>query len=311
MIATVTRRRFLAISAAATAVASRGRADRQMMRWRGSAFGADASILLAGLDGSAARSLFAAVEAEVDRLEALFSLHRHDSQISRLNQAGRLSGADPAMAEVLRLAGHVHVATGGAFDPTVQPLWTLHASAARLGQAPAAGVIAEALSRSGWTKLAVSEDRIAFAESGMAITLNGIAQGYAADRIRDLLRSRGMTNVLIDMGEIAALGRHPDGEFWRVGVAAPDGTAVREIPISDRALATSAPLGTLLDPAGRVGHIIDPRTGQPGGLWRLVSVSASSAALADALSTGFCLMPRKAIDVVLSDHPDARLEALI
>ena len=137
------------------------------------------------------------------------------------------------------------------------------------------------------------------------------AQGYIADRLAGLLRSRGLVDVLIDTGEIKALGHRADGEPWRAGIALPDGTPVARTMLSDRALATSAPLATLLDPRRGAGHILDPRTGEPAARWRLASVSAPRAALADALSTAFCLMDRRAIDRALAYHPRATLEALV
>ena len=45
------------------------------------------------------------------------------------------------------------------------------------------------------------------------------------------------------------------------GVADPDGRIVRRLTLSDRALATSAPKGTVLDPSGELGHIFDPERG--------------------------------------------------
>ena len=84
----------------------------------------------------------------------------------------------------------------------------------------------------------------------------------------------------------------------------------RELALRDRALATSAPLGTVLDAAGAVGHIIDPKSGRPAGSqWRQISVSAPLAAVADALSTAACLMPdRAAIEAACGTAGDARLE---
>ena len=86
----------------------------------------------------------------------------------------------------------------------------------------------------------------------------------------------------------------------------------RSRALTNRALATSAPLGTTLDGAGRLSHIIDPRQGtltRPA--LRQISVSAPSAALADALSTGLCLATgapeaRRMLDKI----PEAHLEAL-
>ena len=104
----------------------------------------------------------------------------------------------------------------------------------------------------------------------MALTLNGIGQGYVADRVAALLEAEGLTNILIDTGEFRALGGHPQGGAWPVKLAQGGTVALR-----GRALATSAPLGTTFDQAGRIGHILDPRSGRPvAGVWQAVSVSA-------------------------------------
>jgi len=310
------RRRFLAISAATVVLPGTlrpgdGRAAAPVARWRGTALGAGAAMTLVGLDDTAARPVFAALEAEIERLETLFSLYRADSALARLNRDGRLAAPAPEILELLSLSDALHRATEGAFDPTIQPLWQLHAQAASENRDPTAGELAEGLALSGWGKLRFSAREVAFARPGMAMTFNGIAQGYIADRVAALLRGRGLTDVLVDMGEIVALGRRPDGSAWRAGLATPEGAIVREVRLAERALATSAPLGTLLDRAGRVGHILDPRSGRPGGHWRLVSVAAGRAALADGLSTACCLLPRPAIDAALAAHSDASLEALL
>ncbi len=142
----------------------------------------------------------------------------------------------------------------------------------------------------------------------MAMTLNGIAQGYITDRVADLLRRRGFDNVLVDMGEIVGLGQRGDGGAWRIGVSTPDGRIVHRTTLSDRALATSSPMGTLFDDDGNVGHILDPLRGVPIAVRELVSVSADRAALADALSTAFCIMDDAEAAAALEVHPTARLE---
>jgi len=127
----------------------------------------------------------------------------------------------------------------------------------------------------------------------MALTLNGIAQGFIADKVAAFFRAQGVENVMVNTGEIMAVGRAPDGNPWPVTIAHSDGQIV---PLSNAAIATSAPLGTTFDAAGAIGHILDPRTGQHGGLWAQISVAATSAALADGLSTAFCLMDTAEID---------------
>ena len=141
----------------------------------------------------------------------------------------------------------------------------------------------------------------------MQLTFNGIAQGYAADRIATLIRAEGFRDVLIDMGEIVGLGHRPTGDPWRADIVLPNGMHVATQALSDRALATSSPAGTLI--GGGKPHIVNPSGQAP--LWQLASVSAPHAALADALSTAFCLMDCPAIDRALTVFPQARLEALV
>ena len=307
----LTRRRFLAISAAAAALPSKSSRAAPIARWTGSALGATASIVLAGLYRAEAGKIFESVERELERLEGIFSLYRADSLLVHLNRTGRLRFPPPALIDLLDLSRSLCSSTDGAFDPSIQPLWLLHAARAGEGRRPSAEEIDRTRRRCGWEGLEYSRHEVSFKRAGMALTFNGIAQGYIADRIAGLLRRSGLTDVLIDMGEIAALGRREDATPWRAAIALPDGKIVKRLKLRERALATSGPLGTLLDPAGRIGHIMDPRSGRATGHWQLVSVSAGRAALADGLSTAFCLMSRDAIASSLRSHPEASLEVLV
>lgn len=289
----LSRRRFLSISAAACAsgLPTAGRAHV----WQGRGLGGAVSVRLEGLAPGAAARVERRITQELERTERLFSLHR-DSDLARLNRDGRLAYPAEDFLELCALAGQVHLATGGAFDPTVQAIWR----AAQQG-----GDLAQAEDLTGWDRLRIERQEIRL-ERGMALTFNGIAQGWAADRIAALLRSEGLRNVLIDMGEIVGLGGRAPGQPWRVGIAGPIGQDLRQIGLTDRALATSSPMGTVM-PDGR-GHILHPRGQAP--VWSTVSVSAPSAAVADALSTAFCLMPFSSIVPALQALPGARCEVL-
>jgi thiamine biosynthesis lipoprotein len=153
--------------------------------------------------------------------------------------------------------------------------------------------------------LRIDDDRVSFARRGMAATLNGIAQGYVTDRVADLLRNEGMTSVLVDMGEVFAMGRHPDGRPWRVGL--PDsgkkaGSAAT-LEVADSAVATSASHGTNFDPIGRFGHIFDPLTGRCMERSLSVTVTAPDATTADALSTALVAIPVERVPAMLSEMP--------
>lgn len=282
------RRRFLTLSAAALAPCP-GHA-RTMSEWQGNGLGTTLTLRLLGSDPHHARATFARVEAEITRIESLASLHR-DSALTRLNRDGHLAWPSPDLLHLLSLVDQVHTATEGAFDPTVQPLWLALAAGADTNKAR---------NLIGWQRVRRSPTEVIL-DHGQALTLNGIAQGWAADRIALLLRAQGFTDALIDMGEIAALG----DAAWPARIASADGTVLADIRLTNRALATSSPSGTLVN--GQP-HILGPH-GQPPS-WHTVSVSASSAAVADALSTAFCLMDRPALDRALTAFPDARIEAL-
>lgn len=311
-LSTITRRRFVAISAAALGAAIAGLpvadAATPPTRWRGVALGAEASITLRHPE---AERIIAACRAEIARLERIFSLYDARSALSRLNARGRLDAPPFELLELLGQCGAIHAATGGLFDPTVQPLWAAYAEAFAGGRAPDVETIGRALERVGWSGVAAEPGRIAFARPGMALTLNGIAQGYVADRVAALLRAEGLTDVLVNTGEMRALGGHPDGGAWPVSFDDGRGRPAGSMELRDAALASSAPLGTAFDAEGRVGHILDPRSGRPAAsAWRLVSVTARTAALADGLSTALCLMTRAEIDGTLAHFPDARLAYL-
>lgn len=280
-----TRRRMLTILAGAAMIPVLGTpAIARATNWRGIALGAEARIIL---DHPNADTLIPRAVAEIQRLENIFSLYLPDSQLSRLNQNGVLKNPAFELIELLSTCSILHSKTGGAFDPTIQTLWSLYARQHSLGSAPTKDQIATALADTGWRHITFSADAVAFDRKNMSLTLNGIAQGFIADKITDLFRENGVSNVLVNTGEISALGFATKGSPWLIKLDDNTGT---KVPLTNAAIATSAPLGTAFDAEGKVGHIIDPRTGLPGGNWSQISVVSHSAAEADGLSTAFCLM---------------------
>jgi FAD:protein FMN transferase len=284
------RRRFLTLTAAALCPLSAHAAE-----WQSTGLGAMLSLRLVGGSPAQARRAFRKVEQDIARIEATASLYR-DSSLTRLNRDGHLAHPAPDFYALLTLAGEVHNATAGAFDPTVQPLWRAIAMG---GDQTAAQRLV------GWTQVTLTLQDIRLAP-GQALTLNGIAQGWAADRIAAILRAEGFGNALIDMGEVQALGSRQDGQPWQARITDQNAQPLADIALSNRALATSSPRGTLIG-AGQP-HILGPK-GQPPQ-WQTVSVSAESAAVADALSTAFTLMDCPAITTALVHFPDAKLETL-
>ena len=295
-----TRRRFITISAAAaglTLLSPRARqAETPLLHvWRGTALGADAMLLLHHPDPAVAEALIQDSLAEVARLERQLSLYDPNSALVRLNRQGALDDPPLDLLRVMNESARYHALTGGAFDVTVQPLWDLYAAHFERPDADPAGpparAVAAALTRVGQHRVSLAAERIEFVPD-TAVTLNGIGQGYITDRVVALLRARGIAHALVDMGETRAIGGHPDGGPWRVGLDDPfaPGNVAEQIPLADHAVATSGGYGTLFDAAGRFNHIFDPSDGSTSHTFAAVSVIAPEATMADALSTAFSVM---------------------
>lgn len=309
MTAMLSRRRFIRISAASAGLLAvpfgRAKADASLITWRGTMLGADATIKIHHQDAHVAERLVETACAEARRLERLFSLYLQDSALVELNRTGVLVAPPTELVDLLQASLRYAEMTGGAFDPTVQPLWLLYADHFSRPDAdpngPPQSAVQAALARVGYGRLHVSRDRIAMPR-GSAITLNGIAQGYVTDKIVELLRSQGVAHSLVDMGEARAIGPRPDGRPWDVGIADPDfaGRTAATVPIVDRAVSTSGSYGFQFDSAGRFNHLFDPPTGGCAGRYRSVTTVSANATAADAMSTAFSLMPESQIRSLLA-----------
>lgn len=305
MTTSLSRRRFITISASTLAVGlvpgSGPMARPSPLRWRGVAMGARAELILEHPDRKQAETAVQSVQDEIRRLEKVFSLYDPGSALSRLNRSGALEAPPPDLIRCLDDAEHISRITDGAFDITVQPLWELYARHFSSGpvsaEGPGKSELEETRKLVDYRAVRFDPQRVSFAEQGMAVTLNGIAQGYITDRVAELLKARGFANVLIDLGETRGMGRREDGSDWQVGIEAPDGSGrlIRKLALRDRAIATSGGYGTRFTRDGKHHHLFDPKTGRSANLWTSISVIADDATRADALSTAFFSLPESSI----------------
>jgi thiamine biosynthesis lipoprotein len=222
-------------------------------------------------------------------LEHQLSLFDPTSALCRLNRDGVLAQPDPALLELLQLARQVSARSQGAFDVTVQPLWAAWRQAQAEGRTPTPAELAAARALVDWRAVTVSAQALRLERPGMALTLNGIAQGYAAECTRALMRRHGISSALLDTGEWAPIGHAPDGRRWQLGLASPRDSAriLTTLQADGRAIAVSsdAHLRFGANPADdRDHHILDPRSGRSPPHLSAVAVAAGSATLADALT---------------------------
>lgn len=254
--------------------------------------GGDVSITLEGFSAAESAELNKLAVSELNRLEDVFSLYRPSSALSKLNRDGVYTETPEELIAALTVCRDLYEKSGGAFDPSIQKLWEYYGSG-KLN-------LTDALMLVGFDRVQVSASDITL-PTGMALTLNGIAQGIATDRIATLMRKAGARHTLINLGEFRALGPKSDGSAWRVGLRDPAALwRVSDVVLlRDGALATSAGSGHRFQ---KGHHLLDPRTGQSAQHFNSVSVVAPSATLADGLSTALYVLPLARAQQVIGQY---------
>jgi thiamine biosynthesis lipoprotein len=257
--------------------------------------------------------LASAALAEVERLEQQLTVFRDHSEVSFINQnaAARAVPVDPLLLSLLSLCQELSRATEGAFDITSGPLSRCWGFLRRQGCIPTTEEIEQARSLVGSEKLCLDDEAraIRFACPGMEINLGSIGKGYALDCMVEQLRG-GVRAALLSAGSssMRALGRGEKGNGWTVGIRHPRdvGRRLAVLRLRDAALATSGSEEQFFEHGGKCyGHIIDPRTGWPAQGVAGVTVVTSSAAVADALATGFYVGGRALAERYCAAHSGA------
>jgi FAD:protein FMN transferase len=289
------KRSFLTASLGAGLLGATGNLSRPDFNWSDRAlhgFGTTLMLRAGHADLEALELGLDAAIAAIRHIESQMSLFDPSSALSRLNRQGYLSSPDPHLVAVLQMAQEVASRSQGAFDMTVQPLWRLWAQATKSQVLPTRRELQSVRSLVGWQSVQVSSDEIRFARAGTEVTLNGIAQGYAADRAKQVLQSFGIEHALINTGEWSMLGASDERAPWRLGLADPRRTAqllttLVSMAKNGESVATSNDFQNAFGADRRYHHILDPRSGESPPDVALVCVLAPRCALADALTKVF------------------------
>jgi thiamine biosynthesis lipoprotein len=228
--------------------------------------------------------------AEVARLERKYSRYRDDSLTTRINRsAGDPDGVcvDAETAALIDYADVSFQQSGGLFDITsgiLRRVWDFKA-----GRLPAQDELDNVRKRIGWEKVRWERPRLVLPLEGMELDFGGYVKEYAADRVAELCRSRGIRHGLVDLGgDLSVLGPHPDGTPWRVGVRDPrrPDAAMASVALAAGAIASSGDYERFMVVDGkRYGHILNPKTGWPVEGLAGVSVVASHCLIAGTAAT--------------------------
>lgn len=245
----------------------------------------------------------------VERIESRITVYRDSSELARLN-ALAAEGWQPVAADLFALLLHARdlsARTGGAFDCASGALTRAWGFLERRGRVPGPDDLAAARARSGLGLVEFDEpgSRVRFTRPGVELNLGAIGKGWAIDRAVGALRMAGVPSGLVHGGQssVRALGVQgpalPGRRGWPVGLRHPlrPGQRLATIALDDRALGTSGS-GTqfFVDRGRKLGHILDPRTGEPAAAGVIAAtVVAPEAADADALSTALYVLGAEAL----------------
>ncbi len=234
---------------------------------------------------------------ELFRLQSIFSVHDPESELSYLNSsAGEAVGVSAELFGVIGTGIAFGQISGGAFDITIGPLvklWGIGSESDEPARIPDNPAIEEAVSRVDYEDVLLLdyEKQVLLRRADMFLDLGAIAKGFAADRIVELLKGRGVQRGLVDFGgNIFAVGEKEDGTAWRIGIqnpSEPRGNFFGIVQVRDRSVVTSGVYERYFELDGkRYHHILDPDIGYPvdNGLLS-VTIVAESSMTADALST--------------------------
>lgn len=252
-------------------------------------------------DETSALAAFDSVFREFDRLDAMMSVWKEDSDVVRLNAAAgeHAVHVSPEVVEVLLIARDVSEWTAGTFDVTfgaLSDLWKFDHD--QDNQVPDERDIRRRLPLVDYR--AIEIDRSAgtafLKRKGMRVHLGGIGKGYAVDRGVTLLRQKGLRDFMIQAGGDLYVGGRRGDRPWRLGIQDPRGaanTSFATIELSDSTLSTSGDYERFFFKDGRrYHHILDLRAGAPARGCRSVSLVSDRAVLADAVAKGvFVLGP--------------------
>ncbi|MBR0566934.1 FAD:protein FMN transferase [Azoarcus sp. L1K30] len=273
-----------------------GCARPQVFHQESFVFGTRVDVAVYGEDKAQADAASAEVLREFDRLHRAYHAWE-PSELTALNAAiarGETMEVSEELATMLRDAQRLAAAGDELFDPALGgliELWGFHTDTFVPVRPDPDKLAALVAAHPRMSDLTIDGRRVSSRNPAVQLDLGGYAKGYALDRAASLLRARGISNALINIGgNVMALGRKGD-QPWRIGIQHPRAPApIATMPLYDgEAIGTSGDYQRYFELDGvRYAHLLDPRTGQPAhgtqSLTVLVTPRPDAGTLSDAAS---------------------------
>lgn len=268
--------------------------------------GTDVTITVVAGSAEEGEQAIDAGMAELRRLDAMMSLYKDSSEISRVNAAAGKSPVpvSPEMIEIVEDAARVSELSDGVFDITIGPLVVLWQMRLKEGKTPTDAEMARVRPLVNYRNIVIDKksSTLYLRKPGMIMDLGGM-KGYTADRAAAVIRKYGVQNAVIAVaGDIWVLGIRDDGKQWRIGVQHPRDRekTLMTLNLSNKYISTSGDYERfVIREKKRYHHIIDPRTGKPSSGVISATLIGDKGALIDPLSkVPFILGPEKGIALV-------------
>ncbi|WP_447637673.1 FAD:protein FMN transferase [Flavobacterium microcysteis] len=239
---------------------------------------------------------------EIERIENVISEWREETLVSEINRNAGIKPVKvtPELFGLTERALQFSKMTDGAFDisfASMDKIWKYDGS---MTAVPSEESVKKSVQKVGYKNIILDKKNstIFLKLPGMKIGFGSIGKGYAADKTKELMISKGVPAGIINAsGDMNTWGKQPDGKEWTVGITNPmnQNKVFATFPLSGNAVVTSGDYEKFVILEGKkYSHIIDPRTGYPARGISSVTVFASSAELANGFSTSIMVMGKEA-----------------
>jgi len=287
-------------------ISASGCTDQRTVQKTESIMGTDVTIPVVARNAKEGVDSIDAGMAELRRLDAMMSLYKDSSEVTKVNLAAGKAPVkvSPEMIEIVESAVKISTLSKGVFDITVGPLVVLWQMRLKEGSVPTDKEIAKVRTLVDYRNIVVDRkvSTLFLKKPGMIMDLGGM-KGYLADRVADLMKKRGIKNAIIALaGDIWVLGRRDDGTPWRIGVQHPreHDKTLAVLEFSDKYISTSGDYERfVIRENKRYHHIIDPRTGKPSkGVISSTLIGDRGSVIDPLTKVPFILGPEEGMKIV-------------
>lgn len=229
------------------------------------AMGTRLDVLIVGLSEYTANACWEEMEAEIKKLSLLYNKFDETSELYRVNNNAALAPVKVG-AELWRILSdckQYHAMTHGYFDISLKDY--------------------------NQVVLDASKQTVFFSDPDIELDLGAFGKGYALEKMRPIMEKYEVGCALLNFGNssVLAIGSHPHGDSWSIGVEKPTSSqeVLGVVELRDCSMSTSGNMPS------HSSHIVDPHTGVYSEEAKLVSIKTFSAIDAEVLSTSLVIAP--------------------